>query len=97
MNGVCSVEDMDKAIMYGPGMRMAVTGQILTLSLGVQGGLRAVAAKYGKEPSESDLVCADGVDEEIANRPEKWGNTVEGVEKFRDKMFAEILKAQGLL
>ena len=97
MNGVCSVEDMDKAIMYGPGMRMAVTGQILTLSLGVQGGLRAVAAKYGKEPSESDLVCADGVDEEIANRPEEWGNTVEGVEKFRDKMFAEILKAQGLL
>lgn len=97
MNGVCSVEDMDKAIMYGPGMRMAVTGQILTLSLGVQGGLRAVAAKYGKEPSESDLVCADGVDEEIANRPEECGNTVEGVEKFRDKMFAAILKAQGLL
>ena len=97
MNGVCTVEDMDKAIMYGPGMRMAVTGQILTLSLGVQGGLRAVAAKYGKEPSESDLVCADGVDEEIANRPEEWGNTVEGVEKFRDKMFAAILKAQGLL
>ena len=56
-----------------------------------------MAAKYGKEPSESDLVCADGVDEEIANRPEKWGNTVEGVEKFRDKMFAEILKAQVLL
>lgn len=38
MDGVCSVEDMDKAIMYGPGMRMAITGQILTLSLGNQGG-----------------------------------------------------------
>lgn len=27
-DGVCSVEDMDKAIMFGPGMRMAVTGQV---------------------------------------------------------------------
>ena len=35
-DGVCSVEDIDKAIIYGPGMRMAVTGQIMTMSLGVR-------------------------------------------------------------
>ena len=46
-DGVCSVEDMDKAIMFGPGMRMAVTGQLLTISLGVEGGFRAIADKYG--------------------------------------------------
>lgn len=97
LDGVCSVEDMDKAIMYGPGMRMAVTGQILTMSLGIQGGLRAAAAKYGKEPNEADCILADGVDAEIANRTEEQGNTVEAVEKYRDKMFAAILKAQGLL
>ena len=50
-DGVCSVEDMDKAIMFGPGMRMAVTGQLLTISLGVDGGFRTIAEKYGEEPS----------------------------------------------
>lgn len=97
LDGVCSVEDIDKAIMYGPGMRMAVTGQILTMSLGIQGGLRAAAAKYGKEPNEADCILADGVDEAIANRPAFQGNTVESVIQYRDKMFASILKSQNLL
>ena len=48
-DGVCSVEDMDKAIMFGPGMRMAVTSQLLTISLGVEGGFQAIADKYGEE------------------------------------------------
>lgn len=97
LDGVCSVEDMDKAIMFGPGMRMAVTGQILTMSLGVQGGLRAAAAKYGKEPNEEDCILADGVDAAIANRPAEQGNSPEDVAKWRDKMFAKILKLHGLL
>lgn len=97
-NGICSVEDVDKAIMYGPGMRMAVTGQLLTMSLGVQGGFRAMNAKYGgEENAEKEAfmgLLADGVDEEIANRPEEKGNTVEDVEKFRDRALVEILKIQ---
>jgi carnitine 3-dehydrogenase len=97
MDGVCTVEDMDKAIMYGPGMRMAVTGQILTMSLGIDGGLREASAKYGKPPSQEDLVLADGVDEEIAHRSEEQGNTVESIMQFRDKVFTAILKQQGLL
>lgn len=73
-------------------MRMAVTGQIMTMSLGVQGGLKAAAAKYGKEPNEADIILGDGVDAEIAARPKEFGNTVEDVIKFRDKIFAVILK-----
>lgn len=95
--GVCSVEDVDKAIMYGPGMRMAVTGQLLTISLGIDGGFRAAAQKYGKEPSEDDILYADGVDAEIANRPVEKGNTVEAVCKYRDQMLADILRLHGLL
>ena len=97
LDGVCSVEDIDKAIIYGPGMRMAVTGQIMTMSLGVQGGLKAAAAKYGKEPNEADVILGDGVDAEIAARPKEFGNTVEDVIKFRDKIFAVILKEYGKL
>ena len=97
MDGVCSVEDMDQAIMYGPGMRMAVTGQILTMSLGIQGGLRSAAAKYGKEPEPADLILADGVDAELAGRAPEYGNTEESVIRFRDKMFAIMLREQGIL
>lgn len=95
--GICSVEDIDKAIMFGPGMRMAVTGQMLTMSLGVDGGFRAMAEKYGNEPSEFDELYAQGVDDEIAARPEWQGNTVEDVCKFRDSMFVELLKLHHLL
>ncbi|MFR5701376.1 MAG: 3-hydroxyacyl-CoA dehydrogenase family protein [Eubacterium ramulus] len=45
---ICSVDDVDKAIMYGPGLRMAVTGQLLTMSLGVQGGRREYEKKYSE-------------------------------------------------
>lgn len=95
--GLCSVEDIDKAIIFGPGMRMAVTGQLLTISLGCQGGFIALAEKYGKEPTPEDHLYAEGVDAEIANRDPEKGNTVEGVCKWRDHMFADILKLHGLL
>ena len=103
LDGVCSVEDVDKALTFGPGMRMAVTGQLLTLSLGVDGGFREMAKKYSKDgtvnPEEDRInnIIADGIDVEIANRPAENGNTVEGVIEFRDKMLATIVKGHGLI
>ena len=96
--GICSVEDMDKAIMYGPGLRMAVTGQLLTMSLGVQGGFREYAKKFGGA-SDPELygLLAQGVEAEIASRPAEIGNTEESVIVYRDRMFASILKLQNLL
>jgi carnitine 3-dehydrogenase len=97
VDGFCSVEDIDKAIMYGPGMRMAITGQLLTISLGIEGGFRGGAAKYGKEPEPEEELLASGIDAEIANRPEALGNTVTGVEAFRDKMIIDILRLQDMI
>ncbi len=96
---VCSVEDMDKAIIYGPGMRMAVTGQLLTMSLGVDGGYREYEKKYaGAEKASDDFIkLAEGVDDYLAHRSEAEGKTVDEVIKYRDKMFVKILQAQGLL
>ncbi|MDR1573099.1 MAG: 3-hydroxyacyl-CoA dehydrogenase family protein [Clostridiales Family XIII bacterium] len=102
-NDICSVEDIDKALMFGPGMRMAVTGQLLTMSLGVQGGFRMMNQKYrheGTEDPEKEKMIeriAAGVDEEIANRPEELGNTEDSVIRFRDRAIVEILKIQGKL
>lgn len=96
-SGVCSVEDIDKAIMFGPGLRMAVTGQLLTMSLGVPGGFRMMGKKYGNEGGDPERertigLIADGVDAELAARPECFGNTVESVTRFRDKAYTDILK-----
>jgi carnitine 3-dehydrogenase len=96
-DGVCSVGDIDRALMYGPGLRMALTGQILTISLGIEGGIRGAAAKYGREPSPEDEMVARGVDEEIAARPVLIGNTEESVADFRDKAIIGVLRMQGLL
>lgn len=95
--GLCSVEEMDKAIMFGPGMRTAVTGQLLTLSLGVEGGYRNYPQKYGLAPDPIYDVMAKGIDEEIASRSPDKGRDVASVEKWRDKMFVEILKLQGMV
>lgn len=58
MNGVCSVEDMDKAIMYGPGMRTAVTGQILVLD-DTGKLLNTIDAVYNETPLHIDDMTFD--------------------------------------
>ncbi|MDL2219838.1 3-hydroxyacyl-CoA dehydrogenase family protein [Ruminococcaceae bacterium OttesenSCG-928-O06] len=93
--GYASAEDVDKAIMYGPGMRLPVAGQLLTIGLGVDGGWRALAQKYiGSEAPKEYLMVADGVDEEMANRPPELGNDVESILKYRDKALIGILRLQ---
>ena len=94
---ICSVEDVDKAIMFGPGMRLAVTGQLLTLSLGVEGGFRNLAEKYGLPHTDLDDKIADGLEAAMQNRNAETGRNPEEICKYRDKMFASILKLQGIL
>ena len=101
LDGICDVEDVDKAIMYGPGLRMAITGQLLTMSMGVKGGFRVMAEKYGataaRRPEQIPHYpeIEDGVEAEIANRSEVQGQNLDDITKFRDKAFVEILKLQG--
>ena len=97
LEGFCTVEEMDKALMFGPGMRMAITGQLLTISLGIEGGMKAQAEKYGMEQSPDDLIIADGVEAELAARPPEIGNTEETVSAFRDKVIIEILRLQNMI
>ncbi len=46
LHGVCSVEDADKALTFGPGMRWAIMGQNLLYDLG--GGSEGVCGLYQK-------------------------------------------------
>ncbi len=112
MRGVCSVEDVDKAVTFGPGIRWGIMGPSLVFQLG--GGKAGVdglfkhlepsinlwledMADFKKFPEEWPEIARKGVEESIKNRPKEIGNTMESLEKYRDDMLIEILKLHNKL
>ena len=106
MRGVCSVEDIDKAVVFGPGLRFAVLGPNLLFHLG--GGAQGIKglltrlrsgdlwlkdmARWIKEPEEWPNVAQEGVLQELENRPAEMSRTTEQLLEFRDNMLIELLK-----
>ena len=110
--GVCSIEDTDKAICFGPGLRWAIMGQNLINQLGGgDGGVRRCAESMGKSAELwlSDMAKWDkfpdnwvdlqeaGIKEEMANRSPEQGNTNEEIIKYRDDKLLGILHLLGKL
>lgn len=99
--GVASVEDVDKAIWAGPGLRWSVMGPHMLLNLGGgTGGLRAYIDQFadsyaawwddlGKPQLDADTVAAllDGLTHEIA------GRTYSDLRTERDEKLLAVLKA----
>lgn len=107
MEGVCSVEDADKAVVFGPGIRWGILGPSAVFELGGgDGGVSGLMNHLGpsislwlndmadwKEfPKEWAEIAQKGVNEEIANRPEEIGNDRESLGEYRDHMLIELLK-----
>jgi 3-hydroxyacyl-CoA dehydrogenase len=107
MRGVCSVEDIDKAVSFGPGLRYALMGPNLIYQLGggpcgIQGLLKHVEnsvelwwedmATWKKWPPGWHEKAQEGVNEEMANRPPERGRTNEEIARWRDDGLIEILK-----
>jgi 3-hydroxyacyl-CoA dehydrogenase len=94
--GVCSVEDADRAVVFGPGLRWGLIGPFMVLELaGGSGGIRGRFAKYGGGNSDKGLdheTMFKGVDAELANRTEKQGKDHKGLERFRDEGLIKLLK-----
>ena len=112
LSGVCTVEDADKAVTFGPGIRWGIMGPSLVFELG--GGQHGVSglmthlndsislwlndmADWKSFPPETAKVLQGGVNEELSHRPESIGNTHESLEEYRDKMLIEMLKLHGKL
>jgi 3-hydroxyacyl-CoA dehydrogenase len=107
MRGVCSVEDIDKAMLYGPGLRFAIMGPTLTYHLG--GGAQGAKGLFTNLRNSATMWLEDmaawtiipegwpdaaqaGVLHEIENRSAEFGKTTEELIEFRDNMLIELLK-----
>lgn len=108
MTGVCSVEDIDKAIVFGPGLRWALLGTCMCLELsGAQDGIEGLIHKL--EPSwniwlkdmanwedfpydEWPATVQAGVIEEMKNREPEFGNNHDEIIRFRDDALLDLLK-----
>ena len=107
MRGICTAEDADKALVYGPGIRWAIFGHNMIMQLGNPGGLKGMMAMLGTGgdawladmadwkhmPNETyGEIAQASVDEMVKNFPDEIGHTNPEIAKYRDKMLIEILK-----
>jgi carnitine 3-dehydrogenase len=107
IRGVCTVEDVDKAVNFGPGLRYALMGPVLIYQLGGgAGGIKGLTKHVGgssslwlqdmaawKEfPPEWADIAQDGVNIEMSNRSPEQGRTNEEIARWRDDGLIAILK-----
>jgi carnitine 3-dehydrogenase len=112
LNGVCTVEDVDKACVFGPGLRWGIMGPNLIFHLaGGRGGIEALLKHIGPSferawedmadwkswPAGWPAVAQAGVEREIANRPPELGTTLPEVARFRDDALIQLLRLHGKL
>lgn len=107
MKGVCTIEDADKAVTYGPGLRWAIMGPSLVFELGggeghIDGLMKHLnpsislwlhdMADFKDFPEEFPDIARKGVEEALKNRPREIGNDDASLAEYRDKMLISLLK-----
>ncbi|MBY8985756.1 MAG: 3-hydroxyacyl-CoA dehydrogenase family protein [Candidatus Lokiarchaeota archaeon] len=104
-NGVCTAEDIDKAMSFGPGLRWATMGPYLVFQLGGgKGGIKGITLHIRGESGDpmdekakmelemyANFIQGE-VDKEMAKRPPEFGNDNESLRKFRDRLIIKILR-----
>ena len=104
-NGVCTAEDIDKAMSFGPGLRWATMGPYLVFQLGGgKGGIKGITLHIRGESGDpmdekaktelemyANFIQGE-VDKEMAKRPPEFGNNNESLRKFRDRLIIKILR-----
>ena len=107
---VCSVEEIDKAVVFGLGLRLGLIGPHMVFELaGGDGGIATCLTKFevSKEtlddlaswdvrPAAYYEMAVKGANEEIAAREPAQGNTHAGLEAFRDEGIMRLLEYHGL-
>lgn len=108
--GVADIEDIDKAVTFGPGLRWAVMGPTLITSLGSTDA-RTMFLTLGKTtnawlkdmadfkdfPEDWGDVMQAGVEQAMAHRPPELGSDSAALRAYRDDMLLKILALHGKL
>lgn len=106
LRGVCSIEDADKALVYGPGIRWAIFGHGMIMEMGNPNGIVGMAnmlgnagnvwlkdmASWTQLPENWGERIKPGLEEEMAHFPDYMGHSNTECAAYRDKMLIEILK-----
>ncbi|WP_071027738.1 3-hydroxyacyl-CoA dehydrogenase NAD-binding domain-containing protein [Peptoniphilus raoultii] len=106
INGVVSMEDADKAVTFGPGIRWGIMGPSLILELG--GGSEGIEGFMKNIGSSMELWLEDLADwnklpispeeigkltaQELKDRNKEIGNDRKSLGKYRTKMLIEFLR-----
>ena len=105
--GVCTIEEADYAVCYGPGLRWGIMGPALAYELGAGDmGLGEMLKRYASSsnaifadlsnfketPKEFPDIAKEQMPEFIDNLPDYIGHTKTEIADFRDKMLVEMLK-----
>ena len=106
LNGVCSVEDVDAAVCYGPGLRWALMGPNMIFNLG--GGNKGIEGFLGQFRSSFETWWDDMADWKkfpencgeilsLAIEKEMASSSIEDKVKWRDSNLISILKSLELI
>lgn len=102
-DGIASTDELDDAIVYGPGLRWALMGTCLTFHLaGGAGGMRHMLEQFGpalelpwtklEAPALNDVL----IERMVAGTEKQAGDrSVEALESIRDEFLVELLELVG--
>ena len=103
--GVCTVEEADKALTFGPAIRWAIFGHNMIMQLGNKDGLKGMMdmlaggfnlcadiAAWDTIPADYGTKAQKEMDEIMKNLPDEVGHTNAEIAQYRDKMLIDILK-----
>ena len=103
--GVCSVEEADRALTFGPAIRWAIFGHNMVMQVankdGVKGMIDMLAGGYNlcADIAAWDTIPADygdkaqaAINEVMKNNPDEIGHTNAEIAAYRDRMLIDILK-----
>jgi len=99
-DGVASTQDVDDAIVYGPGLRWAIMGVCLTFHLaGGDGGMRHMLRQFGPALQlpwthmDAPPLTDDLIDRMVAGTQEQSKDrSIRELENLRDDCLVEILR-----
>lgn len=105
--GVCTLEDADNAVAFGPGLRWGIMGPALGYELGAgdmglgemlrrysssSNAIFADLSNFDRTPEEFPAIAEEQMPSFKADLPEHLGHTIPEIAAFRDAMLVEMLR-----